>query len=336
MASIRKRSRSAKGQWQAQVRKKGYPLQTMTFDTRAAAEAWARAMEVEIDQGRFISRVEAETTTLEELLERYLEQVTPLKKGAAAEATRLRAMLRHPLAQRFVGSLRGVDLARYRDERLRQVLPATVKRDLVVISHLFEVARKEWGIPVHNPVRDIKLPPSSRARERRLLPGGLEQNSEETRLLTACRKARNRFLLPIVQLAIETAMRRSELVGLRWEHIDLTRRIAHLPDTKNGEARTVPLSSAAIKVLCRLPRSLNGQVFPGLTTEAVKLAFVRARRNAGLEDLHFHDLRHEATTRLFEKGLNIMEVASITGHKDLRMLRRYTHLRAEDLARKLG
>lgn len=336
MASIRKRNHSAKGQWQAQIRKKGYPLQTMTFDTRAAAEAWARAIEVEIDQGRFVSRVEAETTTLKELLERYLEQVTPLKKGAATEATRLRAMLRHPLARRFVGTLRGADLARYRDERLRQVLPATVKRDLVVISHLFEVARKEWGIPIHNPVHDIKLPPSSRARERRLLPGVLGQESEETRLLAACRKARNRFLLPIVQLAIETAMRRSELVGLRWEHIDIKRCIAHLPDTKNGEARTVPLSSAAIKVLHGLPRSLNGQVFPGLTTEAVKLAFARARRNAGLEDLHFHDLRHEATTRLFEKGLNIMEVASITGHKDLRMLRRYTHLRAEDLARKLG
>jgi integrase len=336
MASIRKRSRSTKGQWQAQVRKKGYPLQTLTFDTRATAEAWARAVEVEMDQGRFVSRVEAETTTLKELLERYLEEITPLKKGATAETTRIRALLRHPLAQRFVGGIHGADIARYRNERLQQVQPATVKRDLVVVSHLFEVARKEWGIPVHNPVRDIKLPPHARARERRLQPGGPGQDSEETRLLMVCRKARNRFLLPVVQLALETAMRRGELVGLRWEHVDLKRQIAHLPDTKNGEARTVPLSSAAIGVLRGLPRSLNGQVFPGLTTEAVKLAFVRARRNAGLEDLRFHDLRHEATTRLFEKGLNIMEVASITGHKDLRMLRRYTHLRAEDLARKLG
>lgn len=336
MASIRKRSRSAKGQWQAQVRKKGYPLQTMTFDTRVAAEAWARAVEVEMDQGRFVPRVEAETTTLKELLERYLEEVTPLKKGAAAETARIRAQLRHPMAQRFIGSIHGADIARYRNERLQKVQPATVKRDLVVISHLFEVARKEWGIPVNNPVRDIKLPPHARARERRLQPGGTGEDSEETRLLKACRKARNRFLLPVVQLALETAMRRGELVGLRWEHVDLKRQIAHLPDTKNGEARTVPLSTAAVKVLRELPRSLNGQVFPGLTTEAVKLAFVRTRRNAGLEDLRFHDLRHEATTRLFEKGLNIMEAASITGHKDLRMLRRYTHLRAEDLARKLG
>ena len=125
-------------------------------------------------------------------------------------------------------------------------------------------------------------------------------------------------------------------MALRWENVDLTRRIAHLPDTKNGEARTVPLSSTSVGVLRALPRSLHGEVFPGLTAEAVKRAFARATRRAGIEGLHFHDLRHEATTRLFERGLNIMEVATITGHKDLRMLRRYTHLKAEDLAKKLG
>lgn len=131
-------------------------------------------------------------------------------------------------------------------------------------------------------------------------------------------------------------MRQGELIRLRWEHIDLQRRVAYLPDTKNGETRSVPLSSIAIGVLRTVPRSLSGQVFPGLTTEAVKRAYIRAVRRAEIEDLRFHDLRHEATTRLFEKGLNIMEVATITGHKDLRMLRRYTHLKAEDLARKLG
>ena len=131
-------------------------------------------------------------------------------------------------------------------------------------------------------------------------------------------------------------MRQGELIRLCWEHIDLNRRTAHLPDTKNGEARTVPLSTTAIRVLRALPRSLHGQAFSGSTTEAIKRAYIRAVRRAGIEDLRFHDLRHEATTRLFEKGLNIMEVASITGHKDLRMLRRYTHLKAEDLARKLG
>ncbi|MCP3881843.1 MAG: site-specific integrase, partial [Sulfitobacter sp.] len=106
--------------------------------------------------------------------------------------------------------------------------------------------------------------------------------------------------------------------------------------TKNGESRTVPLSSTAVQVLDSIPRSFNGEVFPGLTSEAIKRSYIRARRRAGIEGLRFHDLRHEATTRLFENGLNIMEVASITGHKDLRMLRRYTHLKAEDLAKKLS
>ena len=159
---------------------------------------------------------------------------------------------------------------------------------------------------------------------------------EEARLFTACGEARNRWLLPLVQLALETAMRQGELLRLRWERIDLNRRTAQLPDTKNGEARTVPLSTTAVGVLRALPRALHGEVFPGVTTEAVKRSYMRATRRADIEGLRFHDLRHEATTRLFEKGLNIMEVASVTGQKDLRMLRRYKHLKAADLARKLG
>ena len=327
MATFRKRGPY---QWQAQVRKKGQPLQTKTFETRALAEQWARAIEVEMDKGMFVSRAEAESTTLEELLERYLAEITPLKKGAASETNRLRALMRLPLARRFVASIRGVDIARFRDERLQKVTPSTVKRDLVLLGHMFEVARKEWGIHFHNPVRDIKLPSENRPRDRRL------QTGEEAQLLAACEQARNPWLLPIVKLALETAMRQGELIRLRWEHIDLNRRTAHFPDTKNGESRTVPLSTTAIRILHALPRSLHGQAFPGVTTEAIKRAYIRAVRRAGIENLRFHDLRYEATTRLFEKGLNIMEVACITGHKDLRMLRRYTHLKAEDLARKLG
>jgi integrase len=289
-----------------------------------------------MDQGLFVSRFEAETTTLGELLERYLEEITPAKKGAGAESARIRALLRHPLANRYVAGIRGVDIARYRDERLKKVCAATAKRDLTIVSHLFEVARKEWGIHVLNPVRDVSLPGHARARNRRLRPGEDGGDCEETRLLSACREARNPYLLPMVKLAIETAMRQGEIIGLCWEHVDLNRHIVHLLDTKNGESRSVPLSTTAVHVLRALPRSLHGQVFPGMTTEAVKRAYKRAVRRAGIEDLRFHDLRHEATSRLFEKGLNIMEVASITGHKDLRMLRRYTHLKAEDLALKLG
>ena len=195
MATFRKRGSY---QWQAQVRKRGYPLQTKTFETKAAAETWARATEYEMDQGLFVSRAEAESTTLRELLERYKEEVTPLKKGAESESARIRAFLKQSLAQRIVAGIRGVDIARYRDARLKKVSPATVKRELAIISHLFEVARKEWGTHVYNPVRDIKLPPHSNARERRLQTSHDGDKSEEIRLLEACKEAKNHFLLPVV------------------------------------------------------------------------------------------------------------------------------------------
>ncbi len=332
MASFRKRD---SGVWQAQVRRTGYPPQSKSFATRAAAVQWVRSIDYEMDQGLFVSRNEAETTTVGELLSRYLGEYTPHKKGAGPEACRIRKLLRHPLSKRFIASIRGLDIARYRDERLQTVTAGSVRRELTILSHLFEVSRKEWGIFVHNPIRDIKLPPNNKARDRRLHDAENGDDGEETRLFAACRHCRNPYLLPIVQLALETAMRQGELVGIRWQHVNLKRRTAFLPDTKNGASRNVPLSNVAIAVLTALPRSINGEVFPGVTTQAIKKAFIRAVRRAGIEDLHFHDLRHEATTRLFERGLNIMEVSSITGHKDLQMLRRYTHLRAEDLAKKL-
>ena len=130
-------------------------------------------------------------------------------------------------------------------------------------------------------------------------------------------------------------MRRGELLNLTWEHVDLDLRVAHLNMTKNEPKRDVPLSSEAINLLRSLPHDISGKVFP-LTAAALRGLWNRACRRKGITDLHFHDLRHEAPSRFFEKGLNVMEVATITGHKDLRMLQRYTHLRAEDLAKKLG
>lgn len=332
MANFRKRK---SGHWQVQVRKKGYPTQTKSFRSKAAGAQWVRSIEYEMDQGLFMSRNEAESTTLGELLGRYLRECTPHKKGAGPEACRIRALVRHPLAKRFIASIRGVDIARYRDERLQNITPGSLRRELTILSQIFELSRKEWGIFVHNPVRDIKLPAENSARNRRLQDGLDGTDSEETKLFAACRKCRNPYLLPIVKLALETAMRQSELVRMHWHHIDLKRRTVLLPVTKNGNSRTVPLSNNAVAVLAALPRGIKGDVFPGVTTESIKKAFIRATRRAGIEDLHFHDLRHEATTRFFEQGLNIMEVSSITGHKDLQMLRRYTHLRAEDLAKKL-
>ena len=174
----------------------------------------------------------------------------------------------------------------------------------------------------------ISKPRAPRARDRRLEAGELE------RLLSACE---NKWFRPVILFAIETGMRRGEILSLTWEGVHLGKRYVHLPDTKNGDSRDVPLSPQALELLGGLPRNIRGDqvVFP-LHFEALKSSWRRACSRAGVKDLRFHDLRHEVTSRFFEKGLNVMEVAAITGHKDLRMLQRYTHLRAEDLVLKLG
>lgn len=327
MATLEKRG----DYWRVKIRRKGFPVQTRSFDTKAQAERWTRDIESEMDKGTFVDRTEAEKNTLHDVLSRYHNEVTPLKRGASAEAPRLRAMMQRPIAELKIAALSGMHIAKYRDERLKEVAGATVNKELNLIAHALETARREWGIHIpENPVRLVRRPQGTKPRDRRLM------GDEEKRLIEACNDARNPYLLPVVKLAIESAMRQSEIVGLEWKHVDLDKQTVYLAETKNGEARGVPLSTTAVATLQTLPTSINGKVFPGLTAEAIKRAFIRACERAEIENFHFHDLRHEATSRLFEKSLNPLEVASITGHKTLQMLKRYTHLRAEDLAKKLG
>ena len=188
----------------------------------------------------------------------------------------------------------------------------------------------EWGLMLSaNPVDRVKMPPSSPARNRRLEDGEFE------RLEEAARQTKNPHIWPIIVFAIETGMRRGEILGLRWEHVDLDLRIAFLLLTKNGSSREVPLSTKAAQALAtQRQRNDTPSPFP-VTPNGFRLAWDRLRSRAGLSDLRFHDLRHEAISRFFELGLNIPEVAVISGHKDPRMLFRYTHLRAEELVDRL-
>ena len=327
MATLEKRG----NYWRVKVRRRGFPDQTRTFDTKSAAASWAREIESEIDRGTFLDRTESERNTLGDMIERYLKEVTPTKKGAGPEDSRLRAFLRRPISKYKMSALSSAMFAQYRDERLQTVTAGTVNKELNHVSHVIETARREWGVVLaSNPIQLVRRPPAPKSRDRRL------EGDEHERLLSACADARNPYLASVVTLAVETAMRQSEIVSLRWKHVDLKKRVAYLPDTKNGDSRGVPLSTAAVDVLTALQRSERDDgVFPGLTAEAVKRAFMRACARANIEGLHFHDLRHEATSRLFERGLDAMSVATITGHKTLQMLKRYTHLKAEDLANKL-
>lgn len=367
MATFKQRE---SGWWQAVIRRKGHPQESKTFPSRADAEKWARDVESKIDKGTFVSMAEAESTTLYEALERYEREVSKHKKGCDQEKYRIANWKVSALAQRSLASLqRGTDFAKYRDERLSVgIAAATVRLDLALISHVFTIAVKEWNIPVQNPVANIRLPRINNARERRF------EDGEEVALLAAIdspgdgtktkeKDRRNIYTKPLVIVAIETAMRQSEMfstldknekkTGLWWPNINLKSRVARVIDTKNGDAyRDIPLSPRAVETLQALPRSIDGRVF--LTTpSALKQSWSRAVRRArreyekdckaeGIEasagfmhDLHFHDLRHEATSRLAEK-LALHELMKVTGHKDTRMLARYYHPRAEDLARKLG
>lgn len=327
MATIRK----LRGRWQAQVRRKGLPPRAKSFDTRSDAEKWARNLEAEADRGSVLADTRlAENMTIRELLERYLEEVTPTKRGASAESYRLKAMIGRSIAHRTLAMLKPEHIAVYRDERLEAISPGTVLKELNVLAHAIDVGRREWGINIQqNPCRMVRRPKPPRGRDRRLKPG------EEERLLSASDAGRSLWMRPLIVLALETAMRQGELLALEWSDIDEERRLAHLDLTKNGDARDVPLSRRALEALAELKTlKVDGRVVP-TTRSAVGQAWLHLRARAGSDDLHFHDLRHEAVTRLLERGLNVIEVSTISGHKELRMLQRYSHLKPADLVDKL-
>lgn len=330
MATI---SKSSFGTFRVQIRRSGQPALSKSFKTKLLAQEWASRTEYEISTGVFINRNEAERITFAELIDRYLKEVSVLKKGHKQEVPRLR-YLKKTLGQYRVLQLQSRHIADYRDARIASgKAGATVLSELSLVSQVFDMAIKEWSIPLaNNPCKLIRKPKPAKGRERRL------SSDEEHRLLTACKATRAPLLHSLVVIALETGMRLGELLSLTWDNVNIDQKTAYLPDTKNGERRTVPLSSKAIMTLNNMPRSIsNPRIFwTWAAKDGVANVWRRTCLKTNIKDLHFHDLRHEATSRFFEKGLNMMEVASITGHKTLQMLKRYTHLKAEDLAAKLG
>jgi len=345
MATIVKRD---SGHWKAIIRlpRFGVRLRAKTFRLRADAEAWARQTEDQIQRGVWRDTSTAERTTLRSALARYESEVTPSKRSAESEASLL-AIIRADageLLDRGLSRIDGGDLAKLRDKWKRDgVKASTIRRRMALLSHLFTVARKEWKMAgLLNPVRDVTLPPVRDARSRRI---------SDVELGAIIAATESRELPTFARLLEETAMRRGELHALRWENIDLRDATAFLPETKNGNARTVPLSPAAVVLLKKMPRRLDGRVF-GITANAFTKAFGRAVKRAReryeaeckekrtkpslgfLVDVRLHDERHEATTRL-AKTFGTLDLRSITGHKDLRMLARYYNPDPKELAKRM-
>ncbi len=274
---------------------------------------------------------------MRDALKKYCASVSIIKKGYGQEKYRIEQLCRSFLGDKTTRDVTSVDIATYRDARLAEVNPrtnkplatSTVRLEMSLLSNFFDIGRIEWGICGANPVSDVRKPKASPGRDRRLTA------REDRLILRYAHQHVNQDLYSIVVLALETAMRQGEILKLSWEHINLKSRIAHLPDTKNGTKRDIPLSLKARDALVRMGVKNEGRVF-GYTSEGLKSTWRFMMIKLDIENLHFHDTRHEAVSRLFELGtLDIMEVAAISGHKSLAMLKRYTHLKAQRLVRKL-
>jgi integrase len=331
MATIRKRG----NRYHVQIRRRGQSI-TRTFDRLATAKSWIPKIEGDIERQLYVDTSGTERTTVLELLQRYQRQISPSHKGQQVEAYRLRTLKKHLGALRLI-HLTNKEIASYRDDRLKEISPSSLKRELTILSRVLTIASRDWGISIpQNPVKMISLPKADKARTRRLEAG------EKERLL----QSTNLELHRIIVLALETGMRRGEILSIKKSHIDFNKSVLFIPSTKTDTPRTIPLSSAAVTSLrgqLRASQEESGGVIPlhecplfTYSLRGLSGAFLRLCRRLNIDNLHFHDLRHEATSRLFEKGLNPVEVATITGHKDTKMLMRYTHLRAEDLVGRLG
>lgn len=314
MASIRFRN----SKYQVLVRMNGIST-SKTFSKKVHAQKWAKSTEVAIESGQY---QKALPITLGEALVIYRDKRISSDKRSHAHVKNAIQGLGDIRADQL-GSHR---LVQYRNQRLKTHSAQTVKHEISMVLRSLRWLRDEEGYDDIK-IPSIKMPQIPKGRARRLKPLEFEK------LLKALSNTDE--VAMIVKLAIETGMRRSEIINMDWADINFTNNTLHIPTTKTNSPRTIPLTVAAREILSNRPRNITGSIF-AVQRDSVSQAFRRACDRAGIEGLRFHDLRHEAISRFFEMGLNVMEVASISGHKDLRMLQRYTHLRAEDLVKKLG
>lgn len=335
MPTIRQRGST----FEAQVRKRGWEPQVRSFPTERDARQWANEVETEMRRGTFVDRSSLQSLTLANLLQRYSTEASPLKKGGEVERSRLSAMMREPMARLTLDRVSAATVRAWRDARKSVVQGETVRRDMNLLSSVFKKAACEWDIPVLNPVSGVERPAKGKGRKRRPkwseLKRLLRELSPQVYVKDGFRGARNVWVRWAVMFALRTAMRMGEILAIRWKDVNFDARYVLVADSKNGDARNVPLTRRAEAILRRLPRGAPEQkVFP-ITASALKQTYARARTRANVIDLRFHDFRHEATTRFAKRLPNVLELAQVTGHKSLSSLQTYFHPEPAELASKL-
>jgi integrase len=314
--------------FQAKCRRKGFRSKTKSFTERKDASAWIRATESAWDRGEVgePKRTAANGLhTVADVLRRYAAKVSPKKNGGDIEIQTINRWLRE--CKEFIAleaaRLSSADVAKWRDLQLEGRAGSSVARQMNILFAAINLARAEWDCEI--PTIKVARPKSPPHRDRILKP------DEEKKLLAAAGKDANKYLLPIIVFALETAMRAGEIINARWTDIDWERRVIHVPRTKTGQPRDVPMSARVIDTIKALDQTTD-RVFDGLNSETLKRRFIKVVKVCEIKNFHFHDCRHTCLSRLArEKGWNPLHLSTLSGHKDIRMLQRYVHLKADDL-----
>ncbi len=317
MASFQKYGKG----WRVFIKRRGVS-KSATFQTKREAQDWAIRVE-----NLILSEPQEKKKIYKfhELIDRYLDEYLDKRRNQRNTRYRLAKIKKYPIAQKEVNE---DSVLEFKQQRLKEVQPPSVSRDMALLSHICTLAVKEWRWIESNPFFNVTRPKENLPRDRRVSEEEIERLklacAYESVPVTLRQYACHAFLF-----AIETAMRAGEIQSLTWDNINLEKRTAFLPMTKNGTSRKVPLSTKAINLIKVLPRDgkylFHGKIIPN---------FFRLKTVAGFDDLHFHDSRHEAITRLSRK-LDVLTLARVVGHKNIKQLMTYYNESAEDIAQRL-
>lgn len=322
MATIEKR----KFGWRVRIRRKGALPLSKQFSSKTDAKKWARKVERLVELGKYEDTTEAGMTTLAEALRRYQVEKTADKKGQSEEGYRIAKLLRHDIAKISLAELTAGKLTKFRKEFALETSNSNANRYVSLICTCLKTALNEWEIYIPtNPCNKIGQLPEPAPKEDRITP------EEEARIMESARQSKNVYLPCIITIGFELGMRRGEIIKLRWEWIKGDTII--IPDTKNGTTRKVPLTDRIKAEFNKLPRHISGRIFGNM--KSFRDAWEHCLKRAGVET-NFHRLRHEACSRLDEKGFTIPQICSISGHKSWESLKRYTHIKPETLREKLN
>ncbi len=334
MAYIQERqNKNGTANYRVQVRLKGYPVQSATFARKTDAKKWAQQIEAAMREGRHFKTTEAKKRTLGELINRYIRDILPNKPKSQKKQTGQLNWWKEQIGDYALAEITPALIAEQRDNlfqgqtvRKKPRSSATAVRYLAALSHVFTIAIREWGWLENNPVSRVTKPKEPRGRVRFL------DDKERENLLKAAKESQNPYLYLVIVLCLSTGARRMEILGLKWQNVDLDRGVITLHETKNNERRVLPITGHALELMkehAKVRHIKTDLVFPAHNLKKpmdIRTPWETALKKAGIEDFRFHDLRHSAASYLAMNGASLAEIAEVLGHKTLAMVKRYAHL----------